>query len=367
MVGTSRSGARDGSEADEQHAVAELRLEGLRGREREARLAGSARAGERDEPRALVPEERGDRRQLEPAADERRGRNRKRLRGAGRRCRGGEARLLPQDRPLELLERGARLEAELVGEDAARVAVDLERVGLPPAAVEGEHALLEEPLAVGMLGRERLELGDDGVVPAAGELGVESELERREPQLLEPLGLRCSAGFLRQPRQRGPAPERERRAELVCRVGGPAGLESRPAAVEGALEPVEVELLLADDGAVAASGRLDSLAADGAAQPVHVDLQRLQGRRRRRRSPDSVDELLGRDDPSAVDEEQGQQRALLRRAERGRAAVQQRLDRSEHVELRSHDPLSPPQPDLKRHLRGCQRQPCERPTNRRQA
>ena len=43
---------------------------------------------------------------------------------------------------------------------AARVLVGLERLRLPPGAVQGEHQLRAEALAQGMLGDERLELAD---------------------------------------------------------------------------------------------------------------------------------------------------------------------------------------------------------------
>ena len=39
---------------------------------------------------------------------------------------------------------------------APRVAIDLERFRLPPRSIEGEHALPDQPLAVGMAPRERL-------------------------------------------------------------------------------------------------------------------------------------------------------------------------------------------------------------------
>jgi hypothetical protein len=71
---------------------------------------------------------------------------------------------------------------------------------------------------------------------------------------------------------------------------------------------------------------------------VHVHLQRLQGRRRRRVSPQPVDELLGRHDPSAIDEQQSEQPTLLRRAERRRPIVQQRLDRPQDAELQRKTP-----------------------------
>ena len=153
--------ARDRREADEQRTVAELGLELVRDRQPDSRLARASRAGEGDEPRALVAEQRADCRELEPAADERRGGHRQRLRRAGRRFRSGEARVLPEDRPLQLLQGRARIEAEILREGFAGFAIDLERVRLAAAAVEREHPLLEEPLAIRLLGRERFELGDD--------------------------------------------------------------------------------------------------------------------------------------------------------------------------------------------------------------
>ena len=173
--------ARDGREADEEGPVPQLGLERLRDREPEACLPGSSGARERDEPRPFVAEQRTDGGQLEPAADERRGRDRQRPCRARRSLRSGEPRVLLQDRALQFLQGGARLEAEVVGEDAAGVAIDLESVRLAAAAVEGEHLLLEESLAIGVLARERLELRNDGVVTAAGELRVVPELERRQP------------------------------------------------------------------------------------------------------------------------------------------------------------------------------------------
>ncbi len=181
-----------------------------------------------------------------------------RPRRAGWRFRSGEARVLPEDRPLQLLQGWARVEAEILREGFAGFAIDLERIRLAAAAVEREHPLLEEPLAIRLVGRERLELGDDSVVAAARELRVEAKLERAEPQLLEPLGLGGSASLVRQIGESRASPDRERLPEVVGRVFRAAGLESRPAALERALEAVEVELVLLDDDAVAAAGGLDA-------------------------------------------------------------------------------------------------------------
>ena len=49
----------------------------------------------------------------------------------------------------------------------------MERVCLPPRAVQGEHQLLAHPLVQGMLGDELLELADHAVVAAERELAVD--------------------------------------------------------------------------------------------------------------------------------------------------------------------------------------------------
>ena len=52
-----------------------------------------------------------------------------------------ESGILTENRLLELDDRPARLEAELVDEHAARVLVDLQGLGLAAAAIQGEHQL----------------------------------------------------------------------------------------------------------------------------------------------------------------------------------------------------------------------------------
>ncbi len=216
----------------------------------------------------------------------------------------------------------ARIETEILRQAFAGVAVDVERLGLAVAAVEREHPLLEEPLAIRVLGGGRFEFGDDRGVVSASELGVVAELECAEPQLLEALGFCRAPGLLRQIGERWPAPDRERLAQVVCSVGGAARFQGGAAALERALEAVEIELLLADDDAVTAAGGLDPLRAQRPAQPVHVDLERLDGRRGRRLAPEPVDQLLGRHHTPPIDEKQREQPALLRRAESRRLVVE---------------------------------------------
>lgn len=58
-------------------------------------------------------------------------------------------------------------------------------------------------------------------------------------------------------------------------------LAGRAATLQAAFEPIEIELVLAHRSALAATRRLDPLGAQGAAQPVHVDLEGLHRRRGR--------------------------------------------------------------------------------------
>ena len=97
-------------------------------------------------------------------------------RRAGRTA-GRKRRLLAQDRRVQRLQRGARLDAELVDAAPPRVLVGAQRLGLAARAVEGEHELAAQALAQGVRGDERLELADELGVAAELELGVVEVLE----------------------------------------------------------------------------------------------------------------------------------------------------------------------------------------------
>jgi hypothetical protein len=95
-----------------------------------------------------------------------------------------------------------------------------------------------------MPGDEGLQLADDVSVPSQREIGVDPQLERSEPKLLETSAL-VSRERLRELGKGGPAPERQRFAEhlsgsrdLLVRQGlAPFGDEL--------LEPRQIELILA--------------------------------------------------------------------------------------------------------------------------
>ena len=129
--------------------------------------------------------------------------------------------ILTENRLLELHDRPARLEAELLHQHAPRVLVGLQRLGLPAAAVQGEHQLPAQPLAQRMTGDEGLELGDDLAVASEREVGLDPFLDGGQAELLE-------AGDLLL-RERVEA--RSRRAAGRARAPAPRGGASMPRAL----------------------------------------------------------------------------------------------------------------------------------------
>ena len=89
-----------------------------------------------------------------------------------------QRRVLVQYLALELLERRARLDPDLLDERLPPALEDLQRVRLPSAAIEGEHQLGAGTLTERRSGDERLQLGDELVVAAERQIGVEPIVER---------------------------------------------------------------------------------------------------------------------------------------------------------------------------------------------
>ena len=96
-------------------------------------------------------------------------------------------------------------------------AVGGERVGLPAAAVQRQHPLRVQPLAQRLGGDERLELADHLAVPALVEVVLDRELERRQPQLLQPPDLGARERLVGDVVERRAAPQRQRLARRAAR------------------------------------------------------------------------------------------------------------------------------------------------------
>ena len=149
----------------------------------------------------------------------------------------------------------------------------------------------------------------------------------------------CATGWSATSASGGAAPECERAGEILLGLARPALCERPGRALDEPLEPIGVELVRLEADAVAVAVRLDPLGSEGAAQAVHVDLERARGLAGRRLSPEGVDEMLSGHDGAAVQEQLGEESALLRAAERERTPVDDGLHRPEQAEFQLFDPL----------------------------
>ena len=271
-----------------------------------------------------------------------------------------ERRVVAEDRLLELLERRARLEAELLDEARSGRPVHLERLRLAAAAVEREHAQRLEALAQRVLGRQRLELAD--------ELG----LPRRtlDPPRCAARARRAGARRAVPPRVAGRRPRRRLRARRRSRAPRASRRRSaatrRLALLERArafrretLETVQVERATPDVDRVPRLARLDDLSAERLAELRDVALEDVRRRRRVDRRP------TGRRSRRAAGTTWPAWSSSIARTARGcgarRAGLPSmtRLDGAQHAELRRHAATVPPR--RARVLAALQR-PSSRPT-----
>jgi hypothetical protein len=163
-------------------------------------------------------------------------------------------------------------------------------------------------------------------VAAEREVGLDPLLERNESQLLQPSDLgRCEV-LVREIGERRAPPERQSLAEL----GGGRGRLGTTRLRHQPLESSEIELVPIDAQDVAGRASGEHVAAERLAQPPDLDLDDLRRGRRRTFPPEPVDQLVGRDDLVRMQQEQREQRALLRSAERNPTVLVDHLDRAEN-------------------------------------
>ena len=233
----------------------------------------------------------------------------RRRRKLGRRLlRDFERGIVAQDRALEPLQLGRGVEPELVREREPRRAVDLERLGVAPRAVEREHQLAAQPLPERVRRDERLELGHEVVVPAEAELAGEPLLLGVEPKPLEPGDLGAGKGLEGEVVERRPAPERERVGEQRAARAGRSGARLLEEPLEAqARRPLSGSSASRyPGGSVRSASRPDRLA-----QRVDGVLQRAERGARRVGAPEILDQAVGRDDLAGMKREHREKRALL--------------------------------------------------------
>ena len=245
-----------------------------------------------------------------------------------------EPRILVQDRVLELAQPLARLDPELLGQRAAGVAIGLQRVGLAVAAVQGEHQLRPEALAIGVLGDQPLEPLEQLRVVAQRQFRLGQQFECRDAQVLQPRDLGLGERLEGQIRQRRPAPERQRSLERRRRPRRVARRELAAAFRHQALELVGVEPPGVEPELVAVLARRDHVSvSERSAQPRDVDLHGLGGRRWRSVAPELVDQPIAAERLVGVQQQHGQQRPLPSPAHRHHAVGVKDLEWAEDAEF----------------------------------
>ena len=159
-----------------------------------------------------------------------------------------------------------------------------------------------------MLGDQGFELADELSVPAELELGRDQIFPGRRPLLLE-AGDRYLGELLeREVGKRGASPQGQSLAEQICAPAGVFGLSRRR---DETLEPVEVDAVRVHGEPVARRLSLHRLGSELLAERGDEILKRADRGLGRLSRPQLLDELVGGDDLSAMEQQQSQEGALL--------------------------------------------------------
>ena len=243
--------------------------------------------------------------------------------------------VLEQDLLLAPAQPAARLDAQLLVQDLAGAVEGLEGIGLAARAVQRQHQLAPQPLPVGVVGQQRLQLGDQPAVPTEGQVGLDAVLQRGQAQRLQAGPFRLQGGHLVQVGQQRSPPQAQPRSKLVggrLRVVADQGAAARCGQV---LEPLGVQLTGRHLELVArrAGGQPPRVRAERAAEPVDIALQGVAGGGRRVAVPQVLDQPVVGDDLASVDQQQPEQGALARGPKVQRLASGHHLKRSQDPEL----------------------------------
>jgi hypothetical protein len=242
-----------------------------------------------------------------------------------------------EDGPFQALQAGARLDPELLDEDPADLLVRRQRVGLPAGAVQGQDQPGPERLAQRVGADQGLQLTGQVGGAAQPQVDVGPALQQDQGPFLQP-GRLGRAGRPGDTGQHRPAPEREclgqqRRAVLQPRTG--TGLDRLGGRHVQLVHPVEVQLTLAHLEQVAGvPGQQRLPGVVGTQRPAEVGdaaVQQTARRGGRVLAPELLDQPVDGDHPVRVEQQRGQQRALLRTTEGDPQRSPPDLQRTEHA------------------------------------
>ena len=238
---------------------------------------------------------------------------------------------------MQLAQRLAGLDAELIHVAGAGGLEGRQRVGLPSGAIQRHHLQLDQALLEGMRDHQRLQLAQQLAVAAQFEVELDPLDRRGEARLLEPRALAIKQLVHAHSLERRSTPHTERL--LDCR---PRGLESTGRAC--LLRPVERRLPAVN---IARAGtQLQDVAArppdqpvcvaarlrERLAQPRDVHLQAATRPRRKVLAPQLIDQPLTAHHASPDQRQHREQRARPLTAERDLAAIDPGLDRTEQLD-----------------------------------
>ena len=187
-----------------------------------------------------------------------------------------------------------------------------------------------------MLPHELLELRGQLGMSADQELGLEAVFERGQAQLAQATERSPHRRVELELGERGAAPECERPLEDRGGLLGASGHQRLPPLAGQPLEAVEVEVLRVGPEDVAVQlghqRRVSARSREDLADLRQVDVQGSGDRARPLGSPDPLHQSLARDQLVGVQEQEREQRALPRAAERERLAVDPGLERAQQPE-----------------------------------
>jgi hypothetical protein len=177
-----------------------------------------------------------------------------------------------------------------------------------------------QALAQRVGGHEGVELGEQRLVAAAGQAGVDPRLDGAEPGLREAGDLRLERRRLLDARQRLPPPERERVGPGVHRGVGAGRARLAPGSLDEGTEAVRVDGRGRQRQPVPRRGALDDGCGPdpGESLPQRRDphLEDVAGPVGRQLGPELGGEAVHAHDERVLDGEEGEQRALLARRRR---------------------------------------------------
>ncbi len=222
--------------------------------------------------------------------------------------------------------------------------VDLERLRLPPRSVQRQHQMRPKLLAQRVLVYALLKLTDQLPVLAELEIGLDPPLQRPQPKRLQTRDRGLSERLVQEIRQRRSPPQRKRLAEEISGRVCIAAAESSEGLVRQPLEPERVELVGPHPEQISRRMGLDdrlacvetALLPDQLAQLGDVITHLRHRSCRNGISVQVVRDLLHRDHPIRVKQQDRQHRALLRPTQLDRPGLAHHLNRTKDAKIHRH-------------------------------